>query len=208
MTHDTDNDAADIAWLRKLAEEGADAPMRGAPILMFAGLIYGVASIVHWLAAAGMIALTVNQASLSWMVATLVFWAMLAVMIPRLRRAGDACTTANRASGIAWSGVGWGIFALAIAMSILGWRLGPTAGPALFALIPSIIMVFYGAGWAVSAALFKNRTMWLLSAASFVAAPLLAVFAGQASQYLAYAVALFGLMALPGYLFMRAAKRA
>ncbi|RZI99618.1 MAG: hypothetical protein EON90_10740 [Brevundimonas sp.] len=207
MTHDTDNTAADIAWMRKLAEEGADSPMRGAPILMFSGLIYGAMSVVAWLAAADLIPLSINQASIGWFIATVIFWIMLAIMIPRIRRSGTN-TLANRASGIAWSGVGWGIFALALAMGVLGWRLGETAGPALFALIPSVIMVFYGAGWAVSAAMFKDRTMWALSFASFAAAPLLAVFAGQSSQYLAYAVALFGLMALPGYLFMRAAKRA
>ena len=208
MTHEPETTAADIAWMRKLAEEGADAPMRGASILMVAGLLYSAASVVHWLAAADFLPLTINQASLGWLVATVAFWIALAVMTPRIRKGGGMNTVANRAAGIAWSGVGWGVFALALSMGVLGWRLGATAAPALFTLIPSIIMVFYGAGWAVSAALFKNRMMWLLSAASFVAAPLLAVFAGQASQYLAYAVALFGLMALPGYLFMRAAKRA
>lgn len=207
MIQKTEDAVADIAWLRKLAEESADAPMRGASILMFAGVIYGVASIVHWLAAAGFIPLGVEQASLAWLIATVAFWAMLAIMIPRLRRAGAANTVANRASGIAWSGVGWGIFSLAIAMGVLGWRLGESSGPALFALIPSVIMVFYGAGWAVSAGMFKSRTMWILSFASFAAAPVMALFAGQATLYLAYAVALFGLMALPGFLFMRAANR-
>lgn len=206
MTHDTENDAADIAWLRKLAEEGANAPMHGASILFGAGLIYGAASVAHWLAAADLIPLSINQASLGWLVATIIFWVMLAILIPRVRRTGGVNTLANRASGIAWSGVGWGIFALAVSMGVLGWRLGPSAGPGLFALIPSIIMVFYGAGWAVSAAMFKDRTMWALSLASFTAAPVMALFAGEPAQYLAYAVALFGLMALPGYLFMRAAK--
>lgn len=207
MIDKTEDAVADIAWMRKLAEEGADAPMRGASVLLAAGLIYGAASIAHWLAAAGVIPLNINQASLVWLVATVVFWVMLAVLIPRIRRGGISSTLANRASGIAWSSVGWGIFALAIAMGVLGWRLGPTSGPALFALIPSVIMVFYGAGWAVSAAMFKNRTMWMLSIASFAAAPIMALFAGQPALYLAYAVALFGLMALPGYLFMRAANR-
>ncbi|MFJ6025614.1 hypothetical protein ACIQC9_13565 [Brevundimonas sp. NPDC092305] len=207
MTHDTENAAADIAWLRKLAEDGADAPMRGASILMMGGLVYGSAAVFHWLAAAEIIDLSINSASLVWGVATVLFWILLAIMIPRVRRAGASSTVANRASGIAWGSVGWGIFAMAVAMGVLGWRLGPSAAPALFTLIPSIIMVFYGAGWAVSAGMFKSRTMWNLSLASFAAAPVMAVFAGQATQYLAYAIALFGLMALPGYLLMRAANR-
>ena len=43
---DPNNDAADIAWLRNLAAEGATAPFRGASVLLAAGLIYGVASLV------------------------------------------------------------------------------------------------------------------------------------------------------------------
>ena len=39
MTNENDDGAADIAWMRKLAEENADAPMRGGSILMAAGLI-------------------------------------------------------------------------------------------------------------------------------------------------------------------------
>ena len=31
MTENTEDPAADIAWMRRLAEEGADAPMRGPP---------------------------------------------------------------------------------------------------------------------------------------------------------------------------------
>lgn len=207
MTHDTENTAADIAWMRKLAEEGADAPMRGGSILMSGGLIYGAASVFHWLAAAGLIGISLDSASLVWGVATVAFWIALAVLIPRVRRGAPSSTTANRASGIAWGSVGWGIFALAIAMGVLGWRFGPVSAPTLFALIPSIIMVFYGAGWAVSGGMFKSRAMWNLSLASFAASPILAFFAGQPVQYLAYAIALFGLMALPGFLFMRAAKR-
>jgi uncharacterized MAPEG superfamily protein len=41
---------------------------------------------------------------------------------------------------------------------------------------------------------------------SFVAAPLLALLAGQTAQYLAYTAALFLLMALPGWVLMRQAQ--
>ena len=86
--------------------------------------------------------------------------------------------------------------------------MGDAATPALFVLIPSVILVFYGVGWAVSAAMFRSRTMWILSFASFAAAPALAALAQTSTLYLAYAAALVGLMGLPGYLFMRAAKQA
>lgn len=206
MIENTEDPAADIAWMRRLAEEGAQAPMRGNSLLMFGGLLYGFASLFHWSVVSGLTPLAGNQLWIGWVVATLAYFLVLAVTIPRLRRAGVS-TTANRAAGIAWSGMGWGIFAMFVAMSVLGWRLADEAAlNAMFALIPSIIMVFYGVGWAVHAEMQRSRVLWVLSLSSFAAAPLLALFAGQAEQYLAYAGALFGLMALPGWLLMRQAR--
>ncbi|KQW81808.1 hypothetical protein [Brevundimonas sp. Root1279] len=209
MIDKVEDTAADIAWMRRLAEEGAQAPMQGNSLLMFGGLLYGLASLFHWAVVAGVLPLAENQLWIGWVVATVGYWIILAVTIPRLRRNAGVSTTANRAAGIAWSGMGWGIFAMFLAMAVLGWRLADEAAlNAMFALIPSIIMVFYGVGWAVNAAMQRSRMLWTLSLASFGAAPLLALFAGQSEQYLAYAVALFLLMALPGYLLMRAAKQA
>lgn len=206
MIENTEDPAADIAWMRRLAEEGAQAPMRGNSLLMFGGLLYGLASLFHWSVVSGLTPLAGNQLWIGWVAATLAYFLVLAVTIPRLRRAGVS-TTANRAAGIAWSGMGWGIFAMFVAMSVLGWRLADEAAlNAMFALIPSIIMVFYGIGWAVHAEMQRSRMLWVLSLSSFAAAPLLALFAGQAEQYLAYAAALFLLMALPGWLLMRQAR--
>lgn len=205
MTEKIEDPAADIAWMRRLAEEGRQTPMQGASILCVAGLLYGLASLFHWALAIGILPLADNS-WMGWITATIAFWVALAVTIPRLNRAGQVSTTANRASGMAWSGMGWGIFALFLAMAVLAWRMEGEALPGMFALIPSIIMVFYGVGWAVSAAMHRSRVMWVLSLGSFAAAPLMALFAGDPAQYLAYAAALFLLMALPGFLLMRAAR--
>ena len=208
MTEKIEDPAADIAWMRRLAEEGATAPMRGGSILMAGGLLYAAASLFHWALLTGAVPMSVDSTWIGWLGATVIFWGVLALVIPRLKRGEGAQTHANRASGIAWSGMGWGIFAMFIAMAVLAWRLADEAAlNAMFALIPSIIMVFYGVGWAVNAAMQRSRLLWTLSLASFAAAPLLALFAGQAEQYLAYAAALFLLMGLPGGLLMRAAKR-
>ncbi len=209
MTEKVEDPAADIAWMRRLAEESGQSPMQGNSLLMFGGLLYGLASLFHWAVVTGALPLAANQLWIGWVVATVAYWAILAVTIPRLRRGPGVHTTANRAAGMAWTGMGWGIFAMFIAMAVLAWRLADEAAlNALFALIPSIIMVFYGVGWAVHASMHRSGRLWMLSLASFVAAPLLALFAGTAEQYLAYAAALFLLMGLPGFLLMRAAKQA
>jgi hypothetical protein len=209
MTDPTENPAADIAWMRQLAEENGRAPMQGASILMMAGVYYGVASLFQWAVMAELLPFATQDAlSLGWIVATLAFFVTLAVVTTRLKRRPGVVTTANKASGIAWSAMGWGIFALFTSVGVVGYRMGGAASLALIGLVPSIIMVFYGIGWTVSAVMLKSRPLWVLSIASFIAAPVLAVFTGQPVQYLAYAVALFLLMALPGFLLMRAAKAA
>ena len=204
----SDNEAqADIAWMRQLAEEGGRAPMRGAPILFAAGAIYGVASLVHWAVQTGLLSEPGPIQGVVWLVATAVFLVVLAFLTVRLKRDGGVKTGAGRATGAVWTGVGYGIFAMMSAIAVVGYRLGEQAALVSLALIPSIIMVFYGVGWAVTAAMLKSRPLGWLSVASLIAAPLLALMTGDSAQYLAYAICLFALMAAPGLLLMRGAGR-
>lgn len=205
MTNDTES--TDIAWMRQLAEEGGRTPMRGASILFAAGLIYGAASLAHWAIEAGLIAQVGPAMGLVWLIATGLFLAVAIAVNVRLGRNGGVRTGAGRAVGAVWSGVGYGIFALFAAISVVGYRLGGDAAVVSLALVPSIIMVFYGVGWGVTAAMQKSKPLGWLSLASLAAAPLLALLTGQPEQYLAYAAALFLLMALPGLLLMRGAGR-
>lgn len=206
MTAHDEDPSADIAWMRRLAEEGAETPMRGASILMAAGLIFGFASLFHWAIISDLISFDGSAIGIGWLAATGLFLSLLTVLRLRLGRSEGVRTAANRASGAVWSSVGWGIFALFTALAVVGWRLGDDAVLIGFGLIPSIIMVFYGMGWAVSAAMARSRRLWMLAFASFAAAPLLATLTGLEAQYLAYAAALFLLMALPGFLLMRGAR--
>ena len=206
MTEQNEDPSADIAWMRRLAEEGAGTPMQGASILMSAGLIYGTASVFHWAQIGGVIDIPGVIEGVIWLVATGLFFIVLAVVITRLKRQGGVVTAKNRASSTTWSALGWGIFALFASLAVLGFRLGEGAAMLALALTPSVIMVFYGIGWAVSATMYRSRFLWWLAAGSFVAAPLLASLADQEAQYLAYAGALFLLMALPGWMLMRQAR--
>ncbi len=203
---DPRTDTADIAWLRTLAQEGAGKPMRGGSILMSAGLIYGLTSLVHWTVAAGVIDQPPRAFSLIWIGATVLFLAVLIAIIQRSTGRGGVTTAIDRATRSVWSAVGWGIFALFGSIAVAASRIGE-ASLGLLSLSPSIIMTFYGLGWAVSAAMTRSRLLSGLAMASFIAAPLLALLTDQPAQYLAYAACLFLLMALPGFMLMRAAKQ-
>lgn len=206
MTESRD-DTADIAWMRQLAEEGGQAPMRGAAILMGAGLIYGTAALLHWCIAIGIVTVPAVAFNTLWLAATAVFLLVVTLVSLRLRDRGGVHTTANRGANAAWSAVGWGIFALFTSLAVIGSRIGDAAAVnMLLGIVPSVIMAFYGMGWSVTATLQKSRPLHVLAVASFLAAPVLALMAGMTLQYLAYGIALFGLMALPGFLLMRSAR--
>ena len=205
---DPNNDTADIAWLRSLAEEGAKTPPHGGSILCAAGLIWGTASVAHWFIITGLFPVDPGGYGLIWGVALLVFFATLVVLIRRLKAQGGVETAANRAFSSVWSALGWGIFSLFTALMLLDVSRTGEVNMAEWSLaIPSIIMTFYGMGWAVSATMLRQRRLWVLAIASFVAAPVLALISGSTAQYLAYAATMYLLMALPGYLLMRAANR-
>ena len=205
---DPNNDTADIAWLRSLAEEGAKTPPHGGSILFAAGLIWGTASVAHWFIITGLFPVDPGGYGLIWGVALLVFFATLVVLIRRLKAQGGVETAANRAFSSVWSALGWGIFSLFTALMLLDVSRTGEVNMAEWSLaIPTIIMTFYGMGWAVSATMLRQRMLWVLAIASFVAAPVLALISGSTAQYLAYAATMYLLMALPGYLLMRAANR-
>jgi hypothetical protein len=206
MTSETDDPAADIAWMRRLAEAAAEAPMQGASILMSAGLIYGAASLYHWAEVTGRVGQAPGIAGVSWLAATVLFLVVVTIVNLRLGRRAGVMTTANRAFSAVWTGVGYGIFALFLALIINDYRMGPDQGFTGMWLIPSIIFAFYGIGWAVTAAMLRARPLWLLAFGSLATCPALALLTGSDSQYLAYAAALFLLMALPGFLMMRRAR--
>lgn len=203
---ETHDEAGDIAWMRQLAEEGARTPMRGAAILMAAGVIYGGASLAHWAVASRLIDLPATVFGGLWLGATALFLFVVTVFSFRLRRTGGVQTTASRGASAVWSAVGWGIFALFGALAIIGSRMEAEGLSLLFSLVPSSIMVFYGLGWAVTATLQRSRGLTLLAGAAFISAPALALLAETPAQYLAYAACLFGLMAVPGFILMRAAR--
>lgn len=207
MTENTEDPAADIAWMRRLAEEGAEAPMQGASILMSAGIIYGAASLFHWAQITGVFPVSGLAIGIGWLAATALFLLTLFVTRAGLKREGGVVTASNRASGTVWSALGWGIFALFLSMAALGWRTGAEGSLLAMSLAISAIMVFYGIGWAVTAAMYRRRMLWGLAIGSFATAPLLASLTGLDVQYLAYAAALFLLMGLPGYLLMRGVRR-
>ena len=93
MTEHHEDPVADIAWMRRLAEEGAQAPMQGAPILMAAGLTFGAGSLAFWAELNGMFEVP-GITGVSWLAATVAFLAILIFNLTGSRRRTGVMTAA------------------------------------------------------------------------------------------------------------------
>jgi hypothetical protein len=190
----------DIAYMKALAQEGRQAPLLGGRILIAAGLIFGLASIVAYGIDSGILAVPPVAYAILWGGAMLVFFAVLMIQIRRTDCKPGAQSAANRAAGAGWMGVGLGIFVMSLSMGVIGWKVQSEIPSLIF---PSLIFALYGSGWAVSATMSDQKWQWRLAIACWVAAPLIAFLTGSPLMWLAYAAGLFAFALLPGFLLVR-----
>lgn len=201
MTNDQINTLKDdIAYMKALADEGAKGPLLGGSVLVAAGLIFGTASVVEWMMAAGIVAAGGIAHLYLWGTAGVLFAIALFVLIARHRGRAGMGSPANRAFGNAWMGVGMGIFSMSIALTLLMMQTGSEL-PAL--IFPSLILAMYGSGWAVSAAMSDQKWLWAPAIGGWMAAPLIAQFAGRPEMWLVYGAGIILLALVPGVVLMR-----
>ena len=190
----------DIAYMKTLADAGANGPLLGGSVLVAAGLIFGAASIIEWMMAAGIVGFGGVGHLYLWGAAGILFMVVLFALIGRQRRRAGSQSPANRAFSNAWMGVGMGIFSMSIALTLLIMQTGSEL-PAL--IFPSLIFAMYGSGWAVSAAMSGEKWLWAVAIGGWMAAPAMATLAGRPEMWLAYAAGIFLLALVPGAVLMR-----
>jgi hypothetical protein len=201
MTDDIQSLRDDIAYLKAMADSGQSRGAGGGVLLMGAGVIYGAASVVQYLAMEHQVALTMQAASFGWLIATVAFMALLIAVKLRWRADGSSSGAAN----VAWKGVGIGCFAIFVALALASWR---TQSPLLIEFSPSIIFVLYGAAWIAAGTAMRRAWMQWTGWGGFLAAAITAWFIGEPVNYLIYALGLMLLAFVPGVLFVMKAPRA
>jgi hypothetical protein len=191
----------DIAFMRALAEDGGREQARGG-LLMGGGLIYAAASLFHWSVFAQLWTPPLGFWSVDvvWLAASALFIALLTVV--RLRQPAGS---GNRAARTAWVGMSWAIWTICIGIGLAAWR---THDVLVFGLIPPMVLALYAGSWMVAAVVYTAPWARRLGFAALAASLGVAFLAGQASQYLAFAIALLLFAALPGFLFLQRARRA
>ncbi|SPU42267.1 hypothetical protein [Brevundimonas diminuta] len=190
----------DIAYMKALAQEGRQAPLVGGRILVTAGLVFGVAAIVHYGIDSGLIDIPPVAYLVLWGSAMLVFFGALIVGIRQADRKPGAQSVGNRAAGAGWMGAGLGIFVMSLAMGVIGWKTQSDTAAMIF---PSLIFALYGSAWAVSATMSGQKWQWYLAIGSWIATPLIAFLIGSPLMWLGYAAGLFLFALVPGLILMR-----
>lgn len=198
MTHE--NDIADIAYVRALAEEGRNAPPLSGPFMVAAALIFGAASLGQWAIQSGLIDITPWAQLWIWLAAGAAFVVALAVLIRNVRRKTGAETVRNQAVSVAWTGVGFLIFTVWLSMMAVGFSTGDWSA---MKLMPSLVFAAYGAAWLVAAAMSGIRWMNGVALLSFGGAVAMGAMANRVELYLVFAGALVLVALLPGLALMR-----
>lgn len=190
----------DIAFMRDLAHEGGNTPLLFGGVLVAAGLVFGLASVGHWLIASGVLRLAPWWFMVNWLAAAGVFGVVCTRLVRRAGARHGSSSTANRATGAAWSGIGFAIFAswlglVAMAVTTGDWRV--------MNAFPVLILALYGAAWFVAGEMSRQRWLRLVALASFGAAVALGVLAASPHLMLAYAACLMLVAVVPGIVLMR-----
>ncbi len=190
----------DIAFMRALAQEGTQVPLLGGGVTAAAGLIFGVAAVVHWLIQTQILRLSQWAILADWVVAGVIFGVICTLLIRRVSRQPGASSAVNKAVGSAWSAVGFSIFVTFLGIAAVTYV---THSEAVIFVFPVIILALYGAAWSVAADMTGKRWIRVVALASFAGAVGMGLLAGNPAQMLAYAAALLLLAFIPGVVLLR-----
>ncbi|MDB5471363.1 MAG: hypothetical protein JWR84_2923 [Caulobacter sp.] len=190
----------DIAFMRALAEEGTQVPLLGGGITLAAGLIFGAASVGHWLITEGILKVSEWALMADWVGSGIIFGVICHLLIKRSTSQPGASSSVNKATGSAWSAVGFTIFTMFLALMAMAFV---TKNGAIFNVFPVLILALYGAAWTVAADLSGKVWIRIVALGSFAAAVAMGLLAATSYLMLAYAAALLLLAALPGFILLR-----
>ncbi len=196
---------ADVDFIKTMAVEGGQVPLNGGFPLFLAGLIFGVAALLHYAAAVSI--------SLFGGLSTFVIWGGALSLYAlwglgwglKNRAALKVQGNKNRIVGAVWGGVGFSIFLFSVTLAILGYRL---QNPQLGVLMMPVVLVLYGLGWIITAEVSAQRWMTWVGIGCFVITLLIAWLSLGPEQLLVYALALFCSALIPGWLLMAKEKTA
>lgn len=193
----------DLAFMRELAERGQRGSIAGGSLFLAGGLLYGVQCLFYWAELSGLIEPTGPVELLFAFGPTLLFLVALVLVLWKDRNAGQGGLM-NRALNAVFGGIGLANLAMVI---VFGFGAAKS-GLEVWLFYPAVIFALQGAAWYTAAVLRKRGWQGLVAAGWLVSAVALGLSRDVLELYVAVCtVSLFLLMALPGYVLIRLARK-
>ncbi|WP_140984890.1 hypothetical protein [Asticcacaulis tiandongensis] len=194
----------DIAYVRSLVGEGTRAQLNGGVVLIAGGVLYGLQCLVHWLHFAGLYAFSDMAHLINGILPTVLFLIVVAVVMWRDRRVKHS-GVATRALNAAFGGAGLANLIMNLVFGYVAFKYQMWL---IWMLYPAVLCALLGAALYVAYMIRRKGWLALVAGGWFVTALLLAWRIETAEYMLILSAALFGLMAVPGYIMMRQARQA
>lgn len=195
----------DLAFARKLAEEGAAAPSLSGRFSVLWGSLVMTALIIQWTIEIGWLMIHPASIGLLWLGVAILGGAGTAALSRGLANKPGLGSAINRSQNAAWPVVAIGIFlyAGAIAFAVVGRGQSPL----LFDTIMPVAFLLYAAVQAASAALGRAAILHAMTVLSLVFAVVSAAMIGMPAVYLVAALGVGLTQIAPGLLALRAEPR-
>ena len=190
----------DIAFMRALAQEGRTTPLLFGRVLVAAGLIFGSGAIGHWLIDSEILKVSDWLFLVNWIGAAAIFGIAMTFIMRRARTQPGYGAGVNKATGAAWSGIGFAILASWLGMTSIGMTTGNWEVMDVF---PVLIFALYGAAWFVAGTLSNTGWIKLTALGSFGGAVLMGLLSATPYLMLGYAACLILLAVIPGLVLIR-----
>ncbi|MFN3834439.1 MAG: hypothetical protein ACK4NO_00920 [Glycocaulis sp.] len=192
--------AADLAYLREMAEAGANAPLLGGRFMVWWGGLTGFTFLAHWAIIMEYAPLGWNMLLPLWIGFMLVGSAGQAVLAWSVRNKPGAGSIGNRAQSIVWPAIGTAMMAYFLGI-VAGVILGGLP-PVFFNSMLAVGFLGYGAGWMIDGLISRQRLMLVPAVISFVCVFVCAAMIMSAHAYLVAAAGMIIGTFLPGALMM------
>ena len=189
----------DIAYVRRLAESGAHAPLRGGRFLVWWGVLLTIAYIAHYFALRHHPSGEAPVFGIIWISFAVLGFAGQMVLAKSMRAGPGAGSAGNRASRVVWAAGAGAILAMVIGSAVAAQ--GP-AGPAAMDWFVPLAFACYACALMVTGCLAQDRTVTLAGWGAIALVGFSAALIASPYRYLLAAAGVALTVLLPGLILL------
>lgn len=193
----------DLAYMRALVSGSGHIPATAGELFMWAGVLYGLQCLGHWLNIIGYLPLEGVGYLVLGFGPTVVFVAIMCFVIWRERKATQSGVAA-RALNAVFQGAGLANLVMAL---VFAYGSNVTGSLTIWLYHPVVVCMFQGMAWYVTWVIRRRAWLGFVALGWFATTVACGLLIQNVALFLlVLGVALIACMAIPGYAIMRTAK--